>query len=843
MKQRGCLIALCLVAVGASLVFASVPSRISYEGRLTDAAGNPISSARTIVFNIYDAATGGNKVWGPESADLTPDSQGVFSYLLGSGTPLSAAVFAAPDRYIEIAVGGETIAPRTRVVSVGYAFRAEMAESVTDNSLTRNKVATGQFVKQIVPGSGVTVAGDEGNGTGIVTLTATGTGGGSVSQIDTGPGLTGGPITTTGTISLDSSVATLTGTQVLTNKTLASGSFWNGAAVGEIYGGTNQTSYSKGDLLYSSADNTLSKLTIGTTNQVLLVGASGVPVWGGGAVGPSGPTGATGMTGLTGVTGLNGPTGQIGGTGVTGATGFTGITGVTGATGTGTIGATGFTGITGATGFTGITGVTGFTGITGETGFTGITGATGFTGITGVTGATGTGTTGATGFTGVTGATGFTGITGETGFTGVTGATGFTGITGVTGATGIGTTGATGVTGATGFTGITGVTGATGTGTTGATGFTGITGATGSTGLNGVTGSTGSMGEIGATGATGATGLTGITGSTGATGAAGTTGSTGSTGLTGVTGSTGSIGATGEASTVPGPTGSPGVTGATGSTGATGEAAPTGTYVLKTGDTMTGTLTNTAGAVFGGNVGIGTTSPGAALEVNNTSSATVAKFLRTQTNASADIYFGNSSRNWLLRVAGDTANGGTYGMSYTDTGTGASPFKIAGGITTSNALVIDSTGSVGIGTTAPTRTLEVNGIVKATSFEGSGAALTGVTATDNTKVLKAGDTMTGTLTNTAGATFGDKVGIGTVSPQGKLQINQTQTTPALLIAGTGADGVGDDSGGMELVLTHNGTGNRQIIFISSDNVGKNNRSGFRFLTGNDIANIDGLSGD
>ena len=43
-----------------------------------------------------------------------------------------------------------------------------------------------------------------------------------VVSIATGTGLTGGPITSSGTISIDSTVATLTGTQTLTNKTLAS---------------------------------------------------------------------------------------------------------------------------------------------------------------------------------------------------------------------------------------------------------------------------------------------------------------------------------------------------------------------------------------------------------------------------------------------------------------------------------------------------------------------------------------------------------------------------------------------------------------------------------------------
>ena len=47
-------------------------------------------------------------------------------------------------------------------------------------------------------------------------------------------------------------------------------------------------------------------------------------------------------------------------------------------------------------------------------------------------------------------------------------------------------------------------------------------------------------------------------------------------------------------------------------------------------------------------------------------------------------------------------------------------------IANSNALTIDSSGNVGIGSTVPTSKLSVVGIVSATSFSGSGANLTGV---------------------------------------------------------------------------------------------------------------------
>ena len=49
-------------------------------------------------------------------------------------------------------------------------------------------------------------------------------------------------------------------------------------------------------------------------------------------------------------------------------------------------------------------------------------------------------------------------------------------------------------------------------------------------------------------------------------------------------------------------------------------------------------------------------------------------------------------------------------------------------IANSNALTIDSSGNVGIGSTVPTSKLSVVGIVSATSFVGSGANLTGISS-------------------------------------------------------------------------------------------------------------------
>jgi len=84
----------------------------------------------------------------------------------------------------------------------------------------------------------------------------------------------------------------INGTSVLSNTTLGSGilnssltsvgtiatGVWNGTTVASAYGGTGTNTYTTGDLLYSSATNTLSKLGIGSAGQFLKV-VNGVPAW------------------------------------------------------------------------------------------------------------------------------------------------------------------------------------------------------------------------------------------------------------------------------------------------------------------------------------------------------------------------------------------------------------------------------------------------------------------------------------------------------------------------------------------------------------------------------------
>lgn len=256
----------------------------------------------------------------------------------------------------------------------------------------------------------------------------------------------------------------------------------------------------------------------------------------------------------------------------------------------------------------------------------------------------------------------------------------------------------------------------------------------------------GTPGPQGLQGATGPAGPTGLTGPAGPTGSAGATGAAGTNGLTilnGTTNPTGGVGVNGDfyinttsntifgpkaagawpaGTSLVGPTGATGATGPTGLTGATGPTGATGATGLLTSGTAAGNtpywngtswVTNSSN-IFnnGGNVGINTTSPAAPLDINGIS------LFRSgsQTSGSGLAYqmrFGYANTDQYQHFIRTRHNAGMGAGNafdfYTSDGTAA-------GVWPGNAILgmTISNGKVGIGTTAPSVELEVNGLVKIT---------------------------------------------------------------------------------------------------------------------------------
>ena len=68
------------------------------------------------------------------------------------------------------------------------------------------------------------------------------------------------------------------GTSIATVGTVTAGT-WSATAIGATKGGTGQTTYAAGDILYASATNTLSKLTKPASAAYLKMASDGTPSW------------------------------------------------------------------------------------------------------------------------------------------------------------------------------------------------------------------------------------------------------------------------------------------------------------------------------------------------------------------------------------------------------------------------------------------------------------------------------------------------------------------------------------------------------------------------------------
>lgn len=111
------LLALAVLSAGCGTT--ALINRISYQGRLTDAGGNPITGNRNMTFRLFYAESGGAAAW-TETQNNVPVNNGLFNVALGSVTALDEAIFHIP-LWLEVTVAGETL-PRQPLYGSPYAF-------------------------------------------------------------------------------------------------------------------------------------------------------------------------------------------------------------------------------------------------------------------------------------------------------------------------------------------------------------------------------------------------------------------------------------------------------------------------------------------------------------------------------------------------------------------------------------------------------------------------------------------------------------------------------------------------------------------------------------------------
>ncbi len=119
------------------------PRLLNYQGYLTDTLGNPITNpAVSMTFAIFDAASSGNQKW-TETQSVISVSKGIFHVLLGSFSPIPDSVFNNTDRWLQLSVAGQALSPRTRIVSVPYAYTSTYSDTA---QFSRNLAADNDWV-------------------------------------------------------------------------------------------------------------------------------------------------------------------------------------------------------------------------------------------------------------------------------------------------------------------------------------------------------------------------------------------------------------------------------------------------------------------------------------------------------------------------------------------------------------------------------------------------------------------------------------------------------------------------------------------------------------------------
>ncbi len=122
----------------ATVVAQPVPPLINYQGRLANADGSPFPTADyELRVSLYDGATNGNLVWGPQVFDGAPGTghgprlpviQGYYNLMLGpvdTGGRSILGAFSSSDRFVEVTVSNRpAVLPRQQILPAPFAVQA-----------------------------------------------------------------------------------------------------------------------------------------------------------------------------------------------------------------------------------------------------------------------------------------------------------------------------------------------------------------------------------------------------------------------------------------------------------------------------------------------------------------------------------------------------------------------------------------------------------------------------------------------------------------------------------------------------------------------------------------------
>ena len=138
-------------------VLNAVPSKINYQGLITDGSGSPIvSTTNTIITNLYATALDEAILYSESFTDVVSNNDGIYSIQIGDSN-LQTLLEENSDLWLELTINGETLSPRQLINAVPYALVAKAAESMGNIDLTGDLSAR-RFVNQTLSVDGMSNA-------------------------------------------------------------------------------------------------------------------------------------------------------------------------------------------------------------------------------------------------------------------------------------------------------------------------------------------------------------------------------------------------------------------------------------------------------------------------------------------------------------------------------------------------------------------------------------------------------------------------------------------------------------------------------------------------------------
>jgi hypothetical protein len=140
-----------------ALAATNVPICIHIQGLLTDDLGEPVaSSTLNMVFQIYNAETGGGMLW-RETQLVTTDASGRWNAKLGAVSKLAHDVFEDTARWLEIVVEDKDTLSRVQLTTTPFSYRLSTVDGAAAGTLNGNLDVTGdlEVTGQLAPLGGI----------------------------------------------------------------------------------------------------------------------------------------------------------------------------------------------------------------------------------------------------------------------------------------------------------------------------------------------------------------------------------------------------------------------------------------------------------------------------------------------------------------------------------------------------------------------------------------------------------------------------------------------------------------------------------------------------------------